>query len=278
MDVITTKYPFSAVCDSHIGGRTENQDVYAWAETPLGVLFVVCDGMGGGPSGRLASTIASETFVSAVKEAKAGSDRRTIITDAIHSAHRAILETISHRPECQGMGTTIVAVLISEDSALIVHVGDSRFYQIRNGSKIFRTHDHSVVAMAVDQGLMTEDEARCAKNSNIITRAIGIEGICIPDIDERYYKKGDLFLLCSDGIWGSMSESELLAMLCRPINLRRRVCDLVDKVNMIGISKGNKHDNLTAIIIEAEATSKGRTIWGLLKRLLKRLVRIIKRK
>jgi len=251
---------FVGFAESRIGGRAENQDSYGYKETPLGFLLTVCDGMGGGPGGKTASSIAVEEIITGIDEANDDEEISNIIIKAIRRANMAVIEAANENPSLAGMGSTATVLLLSEQSAFIAHVGDSRIYQIRGGRKIFRTYDHSMVFELVKQKVITEEQARLSAQSNIITRALGMKPDLEVDIVERPYVKGDRFVLCSDGIHGSMPEKELLKMLGnRKISLGALVDDISTCVDNLGRTNGGHHDNMTLAIVETKNSSKLKT-------------------
>lgn len=251
---------FVGFAESRIGGRAENQDSYGYKETPLGFLLTVCDGMGGGPGGKTASSIAVEEIITGIDEANDDEEISNIIIKAIRRANMAVIEAANENPSLAGMGSTATVLLLSEQSAFIAHVGDSRIYQIRGGRKIFRTYDHSMVFELVKQKVITEEQARLSAQSNIITRALGMKPDLEVDIVERPYVKGDRFVLCSDGIHGSMPEKELLKMLGnRKISLGALVDDISTCVDNLGRTNGGHHDNMTLAIVETKNNSKLKT-------------------
>lgn len=256
MKSIDSKTPFIAVAESRIGGRKENQDTCAWQDTHHGFLLLVCDGMGGGPSGKFASQMVADVIVNSVLDSKSTSDRRDVLTRAIRKANAALIEAQTASPERRGMGTTVTALLINEYSAVVAHVGDSRVYQLRGTSKIFRTFDHSHVFELVKAKAMTEEEARLSGESNIITRALGPMEKVEPDIAELPYEKDDRFVLCTDGIWGAMPEKELIKIAGGTKSLSGAVESLTITVDELGRTHGNTHDNLTVAMLQTPFNSK----------------------
>ena len=162
--------------ESRIGGRAENQDSFSWADTPRGFLVTVCDGMGGGPGGKTASSIAVKEIIAGVQEADQQEKVSNILIKAIRRANMAIIAAGNEQPMLQGMGSTCTVLLINSQSATIAHVGDSRVYQLRGHKKIFRTFDHSMVFDLVKQKVITEEQARLSAQSNVITRALNQTG------------------------------------------------------------------------------------------------------
>lgn len=263
----------TAFAESRIGGRIENQDSYGWKDTNLGYLVTICDGMGGGVGGKTASTIAVREIIAGITEANEDEEVANIIIKAVRRANMAIIEAGNEDPSLKGMGTTATVLLVSEYSAHIAHVGDSRVYQFRGGKKIFRTFDHSMVFEMVSQGIITEEQARLSAQSNIITRALGIKPDVEVEIHEVSYDAGDRFMLCSDGIHGTMPEEELIKKVTSKKNkLGALTDDIATMVDNAGRNSGGGHDNLTIAIIDTKTNSKLRpkmtrqvrfTIWGL---------------
>lgn len=247
----------TAFAESRIGGRPENQDSYGWKDTSIGYLVTVCDGMGGGVGGKTASTIAVREIIAGISEANEDEEVSNIIIKAIRRANMAIIEAGNVDPSLKGMGTTATVLLVSDTSAFIAHVGDSRVYQFRGGKKIFRTFDHSMVFEMVSQGIITEEQARLSAQSNIITRALGIKPDVEVEIHEVSYNAGDRFMLCSDGIHGMMPEEKLIKIVT---NRRNKLGALTDDIATIvdneGRSSGGGHDNLTIAIIDTKINSK----------------------
>ncbi len=243
--------------ESRIGGRSENQDSYGCSDTPFGFVVTVCDGMGGGPGGKTASSIAVKEIISGISEGNPDETLTNIIIKAIRRANLAIIEAGHNTPSLKGMGSTCTVLLINEDSATVAHVGDSRVYQLRGKSKIFRTFDHSMVFDLVKQKVITEEQARLSAQSNVITRALGIMPDSEGHINELPYNCGDRFLLTTDGIHGSVSESELIEMTADKKHALGTVTDeIATTIDGKGRNEGGGHDNLTLAIIETQINSK----------------------
>lgn len=242
--------------ESRIGGRKENQDSFGSQDTPFGLLVVVCDGMGGAKGGKTASTIAVNTIINEVLNSDLSSADE-ILTDAIKKANDVIYAKSISTPELQGMGTTVVAILIDDDCATAAHVGDSRIYQVRDTRKVFRTFDHSMVFELVRRGRITEEQARLSAESNVILRALGTKPDVEVEINDRIsYQRGDRFLLCSDGICGVVTEREMCKLIKADKSVERTVEIIAETIDNIGINSGGKHDNLTAALIEVNLNSK----------------------
>lgn len=250
MTTIVTKYPFVGNVDSRQGGRDENQDFDGFIDTPLGLLLVVCDGMGGGPGGRTASHEAVNTILSLLKEVSSSTPRQQALQYAIEKANDVLYSMAKETPELRGMGTTVAAVIINEESAVIAHVGDTRIYLLRKGTIVYRSQDHSYVANLVRENKLTEEEARNHPRVNVITRALGIRPTMEVDYDEIPFQCGDRFVLCTDGIWGAMPQKDLVLSLSRPMGIEELTGQVCDEVDALGNAQGGRHDNMTLAIVD----------------------------
>lgn len=243
--------------ESRIGGRAENQDSYGAMQTNRGFLVTVCDGMGGGPGGKTASSIAVTEILKGICEGAADETIVNVIIKAVRRANMAIIEAGNNDPNLKGMGSTATVLLVSEESAHVAHVGDSRIYQFRGKKKVFRTNDHSMVFDLVKQKVITEEQARLSAQSNVITRALGMRPDVEVEVHELPFKKGDRFLLCSDGIHGAMPEHDFIKMVTKSgSSLGAITDDISTYVDNLGRSNGGGHDNLTIAIVETKMNSK----------------------
>lgn len=241
---------------SNIGGRTENQDFFGSGQTKFGELLVVCDGMGGHNGGRYAAEKAVQVIIEEVSKSNEINPEKAL-QGAIIKANSAIWQESNINVSLKGMGTTVVALLITPEKAICCHVGDSRMYQLRNGKIIHRTSDHSQVFDLVRLGRITEEQARLSDKSNVITRSLGTKLTLNVEITNNLsYKTGDRFLLCTDGIWSMIPENQLIEMASKIGDIETITVNLVEKINTIGIAKGGNHDNLTVALVEVETGSK----------------------
>ena len=208
-EITSRQISLQGVASSMQGGRTENQDDWGFADTPLGFVLVVCDGMGGGPGGKTASYLAKNEFVAALQACNSQSSPVDAVKMAVSRANDALYRKMDETPSLRGMGSTLVAVLISPKSAIVVHLGDSRCYRISNKRIAFRTGDHSLVGELVRSKALTEEQARTSPQSNVIMRGLGNTSNHVPEIEEIPYRKGDRFFLCTDGVWGIMPHDQL---------------------------------------------------------------------
>lgn len=250
METISDSRGIRCSVESLIGGRSENQDSYGMAETTLGMLVVVCDGMGGGPGGKTASSIATQAIIDYVAGASQETSPLSVLEDAAAAANEEVLAAVEQNQALRGMGTTCVCLLIQKNEAFIMHVGDSRCYQLRGDKVVFRTADHSYVGELVRRGSMTEEAARVSKYSNVITKAIGAGVEIAPEVDTVPVKPGDRFALMTDGIWGSMPESQLLEFIEFNADPATLVPQIATRVDGIGMAGGGGHDNLTLAIVD----------------------------
>jgi PPM family protein phosphatase len=190
--------------------RAHNEDAVFVDSAGLAVL---ADGMGGYNAGEVASGIA----VSVIKEGllpelASGRDLSKVdvhtglthaallLQQQIAAANKGIYEAAQNRPECAGMGTTVVAAVFHGTRVSIAHIGDSRCYRLRGGRFEQLTRDHSLLQEQIDSGQITPDQARFSLNKNLVTRALGIEAIVPADIAEYRVEPDDIYLLCSDGL------------------------------------------------------------------------------
>jgi protein phosphatase len=136
--------------------------------------------------------------------------RQTIVLrDAIHRANKVINQTAQSQPQCEGMGTTLVAVLFYDDRVSIAHVGDSRVYRLRGNRFEQITMDHSLLQELVDRGFYSQEEAQRSTNRNYVTRALGVEANVDVEVQEVEVQKGDYFLMCSDGLPDMVEDEDI---------------------------------------------------------------------
>lgn len=273
---ISSKFEATGFVDSRIGGRQENQDCAGVRDTAIGLLVVVCDGMGGMQGGQIASTTAVTTIMSFFENIDKQANPAMTLVKAINEANAQIIAKGQEDPNLRGMGTTVTALLKTPKSAIVAHVGDSRIYQFRGEKKVFRTFDHSMVFEMVKKKVLTEEQARLSAQSNVILKALGVKPEVEVECQEIPYLKGDRFVLCSDGFWGAMPEEDFIALVTKKANANQVLTTTANKVEAIGKEKGGDYDNLTAAIVEIESNSKmqvkmntlAKTIIGLLAVLL----------
>jgi protein phosphatase len=202
-------------CKTDIGKvRRTNQDSYAVGELPGGVAWgVVCDGMGGANGGNIASGTAvktvSEKIASAWRPGMGANSICNMLKSVVAAANVNVFDMSQSVEALAGMGTTVVVVLIAEGVAHIVHAGDSRAYHMTADGLTQITRDHSIVQALVEQGKLTEQEAREHPRRNVITRALGVSEILDVDYVEVELQKDEGILLCTDGLSGYLEHSEM---------------------------------------------------------------------
>ena len=248
--------PLSGAVESCPGGRSQNQDDFGVAETPLGFVAIVCDGMGGGPGGKTASAIVKKTVLATLCGCNQFMDRATALKMAVSQANEALEEAVVCVPELAGMGSTLVVVLIDRQSALVAHVGDSRCYRLHGHRVKFCTEDHSLVAELVKKRVMTVEQARISPQSNVITRHLGNPVNNTPQIDDVPYCRGDRFVLCTDGVWGCMPQAKLTTFMAETGSVDSVVERLSQQVDSIGFAEGGGHDNHTVLIVDIAVDSE----------------------
>jgi PPM family protein phosphatase len=198
--------------------RQNNEDSFGYWEPEddqqflrKGRLAVVADGMGGYEGGQEASRLAVETLVEVYRDF-GGDDPQAALVEALQAAHEQIREYSFAHPELRGMGTTCTAAAIVQDSLYYVHVGDTRLYLIRDGQITRVTRDHSYVGRLVESGMISPEEAENHPQRNILTAALGTNPDLIMDSPGRPepLRPEDVLLICSDGLWGQVRDSEIL--------------------------------------------------------------------
>lgn len=230
--------------------RTQNQDTYQTEQLDKNtVLCVVCDGMGGAKSGNVASTLAADVFVQEVKRTwVSGMDpdkADQMLKNAVKLANFTVYDQAQQFEEFTGMGTTLVAVLISGKLATVVNVGDSRAYSITLSGVKQLTTDHSLVQMMMARGELTPEQARNYPGKNLITRAIGTETVVECDIFHRRMESGECLLLCTDGLSNMVDEQEILFEVVHGINKQSSGQRLLDIAKKRGAP-----DNVTCVLIQ----------------------------
>lgn len=254
--VYTELLNLSGFASTMCGGRPENQDDFGFLDTPLGFLFVLCDGMGGGPGGKTASYIAKNEIAASIKACNSLTPPERALSEAFIRANEAIEKKTKEDPSLIGMGSTAVALIIGKQSAFVAHVGDSRLYHFRNGKLLWRTTDHSLVNDLVEMKALTEEQARTSPQSNVITKGLGATNNHTPDIVEIWYEAGDRFVLCSDGVWGIMSAKDLIPRLIQNAGSDTVVKTLQDEIDCLGVQQGGDHDNHTLVVIDLKEHSQ----------------------
>jgi serine/threonine protein phosphatase PrpC len=220
-------------------------------------LWVLADGMGGYNAGEVASGIAVKTVIDLVSEAcrrekrnevepGTGFMRQTIVLrDAIARANKIIHQTAQSQPQCEGMGTTLVACLFFDDRVSVAHVGDSRLYRMRDNRFEQITMDHSLLQELVDRGFYSQEEAQRSTNRNYVTRALGVESNVEIEVQEIEARKGDYFLMCSDGL-PDMVEDEDIHLTINTFN--NDVTTIAEQLIKLTNDNGGR-DNVSIVLV-----------------------------
>lgn len=232
----------SVAAATHVGRRRENnqdavadfQPTGAEERDRMGCVFLVADGMGGAAGGEIASALA----VDGVREsyfADPDVDRRAALLRAVQAANRAVYERGQREPLLSGMGTTCTALLLRNGTAEVAHVGDTRAYLVRDGTIVPLTRDHSLAS---------------AGQPSVLTRALGASPTVDVDLLENplAVAAGDIFLLCSDGLWGSITDEELIRVVTQAHEPALLCRDLVALANERG-----GLDNITVQLVRVSA-------------------------
>ena len=244
---------------THVGKqRQHNEDAFLVADEAK--LYLVADGMGGHAAGEIASRIAVDSISEFILHSKTDDGtwphaydehfRRSTnrLMTAVRLANTRVLEAMRKDARLRGMGTTVVACLVDNDLISVAHVGDSRAYLIRDKQLSRITNDHSWVFEQVQAGMLTEAEAEKHPLRNVITRALGGALQVTPDASEIEAQPGDVYLLCSDGLTGMVSEEEILRLVSENNGDLKKAChQLIDTANEHG-----GLDNVTAVLVKTE--------------------------
>lgn len=228
--------------------RSSNQDAELHGKFTGGdVWAIVCDGMGGANGGSVASCTAVQEIADNLNahyvSGMSGNAIREMLGRAIQAANIKVYIEAQEDLSLKGMGTTVVAVIVSGSTAYIAHAGDSRAYLLTGSAVRQLTTDHSVVQVMVDRGELTADEARHHPRKNLITRALGVKPKLDIDYCECPFTAGDIILMCSDGLSNCVEEIEMCEIL-RTNDGRTAVDKLIDTANQNGGS-----DNITAVAL-----------------------------
>ena len=231
--------------------RAQNQDAFRIEELDRHtVLAAVCDGMGGAKSGNIASRLAIDVFTDEVlRSYKSGMGPEQVgqlLENAVKLANFTVYDQARQFEDFAGMGTTLVAALVSGKNAAVINVGDSRCYHITRDDIRRVTVDHSLVQLMVDRGELTEEEARDYPGKNYITRAVGTEPTVESDIFHIRVERGDALLLSSDGLHNEVDDQEILFEVVHGVNNDNCCQRLLDIANMRG-----SPDNVTSVLVLA---------------------------
>lgn len=219
------------------------------------LLACVCDGIGGAKAGEVASSMVIEGLSQSYQEANLATSMEAMKTWFVHTLNdinQKVFHYAQIHPDCQGMGTTLVACMISDDLILGVNVGDSRIYGLDREHQLQRiTYDHSLVFDMMSQGQISEAQAEIHPRRNVLTNAMGIDPVVRLDFFELDSATYQAILLCSDGLHGYVSKDKITRVLENAkMDEAEKVATLVDLANDAG-----GLDNITCILIALENKS-----------------------
>jgi protein phosphatase len=222
--------------------RAGNQDSFLIDER-LGI-FVVADGVGGHMGGEVASALAVETVREVMGHPKANDFQpKQVLMQAYEEASHRIFDRATQETRLNGMGTTMVMGYIRNSHLYIANVGDSRAYLFRKPYVWQLTEDHSLINEQVRLGLLTEEQAHKVIGKNVITRSVGFERDVFPDVIEREISEGDVYIFCSDGLSGMITDEKILQIMSD---------NPVEKTAEILIQQALEHggeDNVTVLVL-----------------------------
>jgi serine/threonine protein phosphatase PrpC len=238
---------FSVFQISRKGGREKNEDRMGYCYTRESGLFVLADGMGGHPEGEVAAQLALQT-VSALYQKEARpivANVTEFLSTSLMAAHHQIIRYAGEKGMLDTPRTTLVAAIVQGTSATWVHCGDSRLYVVRDGELLTRTRDHSYLEQQTGAGAVRLDRI----NRNILFTCLGSPTKPVFDVTGPVtLQQGDKILLCSDGLWGSLSDIEIVRHLST-----QSVSDAVPDLVEAALRNGGDHsDNVTVIALEWE--------------------------
>lgn len=227
--------------------RQMNQDYIFCTENSVGSfpnLFIVADGMGGHKAGDYASRTCVDCVVDSIKNSSMKTPV-SIMEQAVSRANSQVLHDARSNPEFEGMGTTCVLAVVIDNTLYVANIGDSRLYLLNDKEIKQVTQDHSLVEEMIRNGEIGRREARLHPNKNIITRALGTSEGVTADYFEVELMKGDIILLCSDGLSNMMDDEDMMYIIRRYESLEAAGKKLVEKANDCG-----GKDNISLVLIK----------------------------
>lgn len=210
-----------------------------------GLIFVVCDGMGGHAAGQIASELALNTFIDVYLNHP--SEQAPVAMEAaVTAANRYVYDVAMAVPGRRGMGTTLSALILLQDEAFTVQVGDSRVYRVRNGEIAQLTGEHTWIDEAIRAGWVNEEEAKTHRNRHMLLRAVGVEAAVETEVRTHDSQVGDIYVLCSDGMSNHVTDEQILDVAAKhaPGDAARKF------VSMAMLDGGS--DNCTVLIVRTD--------------------------
>lgn len=239
--------------ESETGKRTENQDRLIHFESSIGSVFVLADGMGGHENGAVASQMAVSTCGRILKNFPSDVGADQALRQMIQEANRLIFQESRGQSAKYGMGSTLVALLISRtvDGLLAIgaHVGDSRLYFFREGKMFRLTEDHSLVQQLLRNGMLSEPEAQAHPQAGVLTRALGRQPEVAVDLTSwMMLETGDTLMLCSDGLCGYVDDDDI----CRALQEDGSSQHLARRLVNLAFERGSE-DNISVVVVKVRS-------------------------
>ncbi len=251
---------FSVYQVSRKGGREKNEDRMGYCYTRDAGLFALADGMGGHPEGEVASQLALQTLAARFERDASSTlaDPTRFLNEAIVAGHHQLLRYATHKALLDTPRTTLVACVLQGNAAYWAHCGDSRLYLVRGGKLLARTRDHSYTELQETLSQVVPIGERF--NRNVLFTCLGSPGKPVVDVvGPLLLQGGDRILLCSDGLWGNVSDSEVTELLAG-----RGVADAAPELVEIALRNGGARcDNVTVLAVEWESAEDGDSALGI---------------
>lgn len=227
------------------GLRKNNEDSFYIPDEGDRPVVIVADGMGGHVAGEVASSTAVDEVVDFIEYAEPGMNSITLLRQAVNAANRRVYEMATTDDRYNGMGTTLVMALLTPTKYTAANIGDSRLYHF-DGTKLTRvTRDHSYVQELISAGLITEEQAKDHPQRNLITRVVGTSRFEKADVGIKSWKRGDILLLCSDGVCGVLDDSTIERVFRATGNL----LEICDRLHALSLDNGST-DNITIVLVK----------------------------
>jgi len=249
-----TSIQFRTGSHQSIGGRSNQEDAFGVFPTRWGTLLVVADGMGGAAGGEVASHMAINTLIHTLNEDQISNGAVAALDNAVKTANAAVFIAAMEDPTLKGMGSTLVSVLLQDETYFLAHVGDSRAYLLRSGELKCLTRDHTRVREMLDANLLTPEEAAEHPESHVLSRNIGGRERLEAEVSGPHLiSPGDHFLLCSDGLWDVLEDAWIQRILNEEGSPEARAAWLVEAVIKGPNSEGpsdpdHELDNITVVV------------------------------
>ena len=242
----------------HEKGKRDNNEDSIYPDNaipnPVNGLYMVCDGVGGCEKGEVASHLACRSFAEFIARTPSEKYDLNYFSDALSYVETRFDDYISENPQAKGMATTLTLAYVHPDGLSLVHIGDSRIYHIRKNAIIFQSKDHSYINALIATGVITEEEAKDHPQRNVILRAI--TGKSVKPAKPDFYacttiETGDYFFLCSDGVLESVSDEDLIDVVCSNETEEEKIENIKRRCNQ------SSDDNFSCILLKVASVEPG---------------------